>query len=76
MLNLITSRAVALYSIGFKAATRRGHDFNSARRAGLACERAFIANEIKRAVNRSRDCHVVEWGGSVDRMHSMEFCSI
>lgn len=49
MLNLITSRAVALYSIGFKAATRRGHDFNSARRAGLACERAYIANEIKRA---------------------------
>jgi len=48
-LTIITSRAVAVYSLGFKSAAARGHSFNSARAHGRKLERAFIANEIKRS---------------------------
>lgn len=49
MINFIISRAIPVYSIGFKLATRQGLDYNSARAHGRKLESAFIANEIKRA---------------------------
>ena len=76
ILLMIITRAITAYSLSFKSATRRGYSFNAARDHGKRIERAYIANEIKRYVDRSLDCHVIEWGGSVENFHSLEFSAI
>lgn len=67
------NNTIAAYASGYTSAVARGETRTNAIVNALRVERAFIANEIKRTIERATKIHTIEIGGGVENGFYLEY---